>query len=676
MFKRLKIGIRKKIFLLYFLMISIIISIVATFSLNYATNFMKDDAETQLKLMASEYSSRFNSQFKNKMTVVKALESIVLATFDTKLLFDDKDYLKKYKQYLTPIVYEFALNFEDVYIFFNPDLINEAHDIWFIDIDGDGELDRVEEAGLDYYDNDFKAKAWFYEPILKGRPIWTDPFVSTYGFPITFISHTTPIYKDNFLISVIGTDFIFDNMVSDLNQIKIFGEGYAFLINDSGHFIYHPDFSIEDSIEKVYDGTFKSHYDEMKNNQNGLLEYTLDHNIEKILSFEKLDNGWILAISVDKKDIYKNLNYFLSKIAFIFIASFIISMVLVAFFSNNISKPIEILASKIHLIGKGDYDDTIPENILLKSDEIGVLANSINSMKINLKQSFETIQNHNIELDMKIAKRTQDLLAMNEELQATLEDLRNTQDQLLEARKLEGLGLMLGGISHKLGSPIGNAMTSVSTFGSKLNELNDKLSEGSLSKKFLEHQLSELESLAEFATSSLLSANKILTSLKEINTDPKHGIFKNFKLEEVFENTSLRINELSRNQKIDFYLDNKKSIEINFYPMLFHDILLNLIKFSIYYNLEDASRGQIYLAITESANIVRISYKDSGPAISTDQRDLLFDPFTLSRFTRNSSGIELYSVYHLVTNTLEGKIHYVSSEDMIVIEFDKRNLNP
>jgi methyl-accepting chemotaxis protein len=676
MFKNCKIGIRQKLFLLYFLMLTIIMIVVGSFSLNYATNFMKRDAEEKLHLISAEYTARFNSQLKNSITVIRSLESIVLATFDTKAVFSEPNYLKNYKNYLTPIVYEFALNFEDVYIYFNPDLINEAHDIWFIDADGDGMLDRIPEATMDYYDNDYEKKAWFYQPILQGKAIWTDPYPSTFDIPFIFISHTKPLYKDGHLLAVIGTDFIFDDIKNDLENLKVFDSGYAILINDRGNFIIHPDFSIDNHISEVNNGDFKSFYEEMKNENSGLIEYTWYDNQEKVLAFQKLDNDWILAMSVAKDDVYGHLNSFLSKLAYILVICMLVSMIIVLFLSNQIATPIETLSSKIHKIGSGNYDEKLPESYLLKSDELGILARSIDSMKRNLQSSFKTIQMHNIELDMKIAERTQDLLAMNEELQATLEDLQNTQDRLLEARKLEGLGLMLGGISHKLGSPVGNAITSVSNFETKLNTLNAKLVEGNLSKKFLEKQLDELIDLSQFATISLLSANKILSSLKEINTNPKHGIFKTFKLEEVFENTSLRINDLSGNQKIDFYLDCKKSIEIKFYPMLFHDILLNLIKFSVYYNLQNTLHGQIFLSLSESQGHIKLSYKDSGPAITTDQRDLLFDPFTLSRFTRHASGIELYSVYHLVTNTLSGRIHYMSSEDMIVIEFDKKDLIP
>jgi HAMP domain-containing protein/tetratricopeptide (TPR) repeat protein len=100
--------------------------------------------------------------------------------------------------------------------------------------------------------------------------------------------------------------------------------------------------------------------------------------------------------------------------------------ILVILISSNLIKKLIILP--IISLNKGSKeiaDGNLSYRILIsQKDEIGELANSFNKMATSLKESFDTIQEHNEQLEEKVAKRTEELNSTLKKVQ----ELKNQQD--------------------------------------------------------------------------------------------------------------------------------------------------------------------------------------------------------------------------------------------------------
>src|SRR5690606_4841790 len=105
--------------------------------------------------------------------------------------------------------------------------------------------------------------------------------------------------------------------------------------------------------------------------------------------------------------------------------------------------------------------------VLLLSFALGDKINILEVEKINSqedalrisKENEKIIKEQNIVLELKVNERTMALKSSNEELAKTLNELKETETQLVESEKMASLGQLTAGIAHEINNPI-NFVTS------------------------------------------------------------------------------------------------------------------------------------------------------------------------------------------------------------------------
>lgn len=111
-----------------------------------------------------------------------------------------------------------------------------------------------------------------------------------------------------------------------------------------------------------------------------------------------------------------------------------------------ISRPIRQLAGGAKRVADGDLTVQLP---IEANDEVGHLGQAFNVMTGALREAHERSERQRANIE-----------EAYRELQAALQELRETQDQLILQEKMASLGKLVAGVSHELNTPTGALLSS------------------------------------------------------------------------------------------------------------------------------------------------------------------------------------------------------------------------
>lgn len=95
------------------------------------------------------------------------------------------------------------------------------------------------------------SRPWYQQAVAEKRTILTAPYVDAGSKRLT-MSFASPVESNGVLAGVVGTDIMLDDIVKDVLNIKLTGEGYAVLLGKDGKVLVHNNQAyIQKSINEV-----------------------------------------------------------------------------------------------------------------------------------------------------------------------------------------------------------------------------------------------------------------------------------------------------------------------------------------------------------------------------------------------------------------------------------------
>jgi methyl-accepting chemotaxis protein len=345
--------------------------------------------------------------------------------------------------------------------------------------------------------------------------------------------------KSNGGILGVAEGGILSTMVKDI----AYGDsGYAYIINEMGTIIGHPDESmVKDKFTPIKqsetDINFKSvagFFQKALSNKAGVDSYSYNGRIihSGYAAIEGTD--WTFVMASPQSDFLSELPLLYKLMIIIILIIVAISMVISYIIGKTITKPIITTVEYSSKIAELDLTQNVPEKLLRKEDETGKLARAMQNIGDRLRYVIK---------DINLA--AQDMSAASEELMATSEETAASSQQINRTiEEISGDAANQAGITREgnqkavlLKSSVGQVITSINN----VNQTSVKIT------KVVEEGVTEIQQLEAIT----IAATKALMEIYEVIIKSNDSSVKIDKASNVIKEIAAQTNLLSLNASIE-----------------------------------------------------------------------------------------------------------------------------
>ncbi len=282
----------------------------------------------------------------------------------------------------------------------------------------------------------------------------------------------------------------------------------------------------------------------------------------------------------------------------------------------------------------------------------------------------ELIESQNIVLELQVRERTSELTERNQELvlardnlQQAIEDLKSTQEQLIQQEKLASLGQLTAGIAHEIKNPL-NFVNNFSHVSIELvNELKEALETSDIDEaKWIAGDLgSNMERIYEHGSRADGIVKAMLMHSRNGSGKKEPAALNSIVKEYV--NLAYHGMRAAENPiRVDVLEDYDPLVgDVPLVAEDFSRVILNICN-----NAFDALRGngggtaRLFVRTRRDGHKVLLEFEDNGPGIPYDIKDKILQPFFTTKRGTQGTGLGL-SITHDIIKAHGGELQ-VSSE--------------
>jgi PAS domain S-box-containing protein len=244
--------------------------------------------------------------------------------------------------------------------------------------------------------------------------------------------------------------------------------------------------------------------------------------------------------------------------------------------------------------------------------------------------------------------------------ETALQNLKETQNSLIEVEKLAALGRLVAGVAHEINNPVGTSLTVASALERKTATIAKEMAQGTLRRSSLLEFLEIIREASSQLVANLNHAADLIQSFKQVATDRNESNRRTFDLGDLTEQIVLSLRP-GLGRKLTLKVERQPDLTMISYPGPYGQVLTNLFLNSVTHAFPDDKAGAIDITVLAAGkNNVEIIFSDDGCGMSADDRRNAFDPFFTTRRDQGSTGLGLHIVHSIVTNYLGGQLRLES----------------
>ncbi len=337
-------------------------------------------------------SNQLEQREDNSIRTVNDLSAAFLSsrtslTPEIELLFNGTEEIW---QYLAPVIKE---EFYSFYVISRDNFLRVSPPDWALSVDADYDFSS---------DIHYSVATPSNNP--DGKPVWT-PVHYDNESQRWLISLIVPIYLNDQFLGVTGADYIVDDIFSQILDLsKIEGWGRAFIFDNHGNVIVHPDYMrrivrkyvderTQLAITDIQDPGLRQFISDVSQGETsyGAASQFTERGRKGFVSVEPLNElSWNLAIYNDFDDVKKELVFLRRNILVASLClAVLLAIILRVSFRKIVLERLGILADVAEQIGDGNWNSPLPP---ASNDEIGILTRVLGDTAAKLEQREDALQ--------------------------------------------------------------------------------------------------------------------------------------------------------------------------------------------------------------------------------------------------------------------------------------------
>ena len=284
-----------------------------------------------------------------------------------------------------------------------------------------------------------------------------------------------------------------------------------------------------------------------------------------------------------------------------------------------------------------------------------------------LSRSHKQLNQSHDELEMRVRQRTSDL-------ETAMNDLTESQVQLVQAEKMSSLGQLVAGVMHEINTPLLYVLNNTSMTADAINEMEIyldatlplveakseadrmlalnhlKAKRDLIDPEIISENAQEISELSKDSVEGLNQISELVQSLKDFSRLDRAAEDR-FNVVEGLEKTLVITRNLWK-YGIKVEKDFQEVPDIYCSPSRLNQIFINLIT-----NAVQAMDGKGRMKISTSArgDWVEVSVQDSGCGIPEENLTKIMDPFFTTKPVGKGTGLGL-SIVHQIVEEHEGQL--------------------